>query len=394
MVTPTMVSAPDDSPKVKPWQMVGRRAERTAIDQLLDRVRRGFSASLVLRGEAGIGKTVLLRHAVRRATGMRVAEVVGIESEGTLGFAGLHQLVRPFLPFLRRLPRPQRQALAATLGMVDGPPPDRFLVGLAVLTLLSEAATENAVLCVVDDVQWLDQVSGEVLAFVARRIEADRVGFLFAIREPAERLSALDGLPSLTLDGLGRTESRQLLAGLVPGAIDTGMLHQVAEQAAGNPLALVELTSGLTVEQLAGTNWLPDPLPLAADMQSRFVRRVAGLPLDAQTLLLLAAAEPSGDPDLFERAAEQLGFADTTAKHPGYEGLLVIEDKVRFRHPLIRSAAYRGATAGARRRVHAAIAGALDPDRDPDAVAWHRAAAVPGPPTARRRPTHSDRDRP
>lgn len=373
-----MALEPDDSVQATAWQVVGRRAEQAAIDQLLDRVRSGFSASLVLRGEAGIGKTVLLRRAVRRAADLRVAEVVGIESEGELGFAGLHQLVRPFLPLLPRLPRPQRQALAATLGMVDGPPPDRFLVGLAVLTLLSEAATDEALLCVVDDAQWLDQVSGEVLAFVARRVKADRIGFLFAVREPAERLSALDGLPSLTVDGLRRTESRQLLASLVPGAIDTGVQHQLAERSAGNPLALIELTRELTAEQLAGTNWLPDPLPLAADMQTRFVRRVAALPFETRTLLLIAAAEPSGDPEVFERAAGHLGVGDTTAC-PGCEDLLVIEDKVRFRHPLIRSAAYRGATAGARQRVHSAIAGALDPETDPDGVAWHRAAAAPGP---------------
>jgi len=372
-----MAVRPDDQPKAE--QVVGREAEQAAIDQLLDQVRSGFSGALVLRGEAGIGKTVLLRHAVRRAADFRVADVVGIESEWKLGFAGLHQLVRPFLPLLPNLPRPQRQALATTIGMVDGPPPDRFLVGLAVLNLLAEAATEKALLCVIDDAQWLDQVSGEVLAFVARRVEADRIGFLFAVREPAERVSALDGLPALTVDGLGRMDARRLLADLVPGAIDTGVQRRLAEQAAGNPLALIELTKELTAEQLAGTHWLPDPLPLAADMQTRFVRRVAALPHETRTLLLLAAAEPSGDPDLLERAADRLGLGDPTTYGPSCADMLVIEDRVRFRHPLIRSAAYRGATSGARRRVHAAIAGALDPETDPDEVAWHRAAAASSP---------------
>jgi DNA-binding CsgD family transcriptional regulator len=363
-----------------PLLLVGRAFEQAAIDQLLDKVRLGLSGSLLLRGDAGIGKSALLEYAMRSAAAqMRIAKVVGVECEVELEFAGLHQLVRPFVARLPGLPAPQRRALSATFGEVDGPAPDRFLVGLAVLTLLAEAANDEPILCVVDDAQWVDRASAEVLAFVARRCEADRLGLLFAMREPADRLVSLDGLPSLTVQGLDVGDSRQLLASLSMRAMDAGVEYQLAVRAAGNPLALVELSRDLTDEQLAGTTWLPDPLPLAADMQTRFVRQIAALPPEVRTLLLLAAAEPSSALDLFERVADILGIGDAVRDRQSWADLLELDTHVTFRHPLIRSAAYPGASVAARRRVHAAIAAASDPDTDPDLVAWHRAAASSGP---------------
>ncbi|MDX6201801.1 MAG: hypothetical protein QOJ83_1301, partial [Frankiales bacterium] len=244
---PATVRAFRRPPAALPAPLVGRASEQVAIDQLLDTVRSGFSASLVLRGEAGIGKSALLEHAVRSAPPqLRVAKVVGVESEVELAFAGLHQLVRPFLSLLPRLPAPQRRALAATFGEVDGPAPDRFLVGLSVLTLLAAAANDEPILCVVDDAQWLDRASAEVLAFVARRCEADRLGLLFAMREPTDRSVFLDDLPSLTVQGLDVGASRQLLSSLSHGAMDPGVEYQLAVRAAGNPLALVELSRDLT----------------------------------------------------------------------------------------------------------------------------------------------------
>jgi DNA-binding CsgD family transcriptional regulator len=359
--------------------LAGRQREQEALIRLLESVRRGFSATLVLRGEAGIGKTSLLEYAVANAGDLRNVRVVGIESEMELGFAGLDQLVRPFLSAVDHLPSPQRRALESALGLVDGPPPDCFLVGLAVLTLLSEAANDGGLLCVVDDAQWLDQTSADVLAFVARRCHADRIGFLFGVREPAERSVALEGLTSLTVRGLHAAAAHRLLADLVSGAVDRRVGEQIVERAAGNPLALVELTRELTPEQLAGAAWLPDPLPLAADMQARFWQRVAALPAQVQELLLLAAAEPSGDLLLFERAAERLGLDRALAGAGGFGGLLDLRERVTFRHPLIRSAVYRGAAGNARRRVHAAIAAVSDQTLDADRVAWHLAAAAEGP---------------
>jgi DNA-binding CsgD family transcriptional regulator len=359
--------------------LAGRQREREALIRLLESVRRGFSATLVLRGEAGIGKTSLLEYAVANAGDLRIVRVVGIESEMELGFAGLDQLVRPFLPAVDHLPPPQRRALESALGLVEGPPSDCFLVGLAVLTLLSDAANEGGLLCVIDDAQWLDQTSADVLAFVARRCQADRIGFLFGVREPAERSVPLEGLTSVTVRGLDAAAAHRLLADLVSGALDRRVREQIVDRAAGNPLALVELTRELTPEQLAGAAWLPDPLPLAADMQTRFWQRVVALPAQVQELLLLAAAEPSGDLRLFERAAGRLGLERALADARGFGGLLDLRERVTFRHPLIRSAVYRGAAGNARRRVHAAIAAVSDQKLDADRVAWHLAAAAEAP---------------
>lgn len=364
------------SPDMSPG-LAGRTGEREEIGKALDSARRGFSATLVVRGEAGIGKTALLEDAVGSAPDFRVLRVTGIESEMELGFAGLHQLSETLLPEIAGLPGPQRAALESAFGLADGPAPDRFLVGLAVLTLLTDAAAgDRGVLCAVDDAQWLDQASADVLAFVARRSHADRIAFLFAVRDGAGYQAPFEGLDSMTVRGLPADSARQMMAGLVGGVIDPGVGDQIARRASGNPLALAELTRELTAEQLAGAALLPDPLPLAADVRERYWRKVAALPPDQRELLALAAAEPSGDPDLFERAAAHLGL-DARLAFSGPVGQLVeVTDHVTFRHPLIRSAAYEGSPYPVRRRAHAALAAASDPERDADRIAWHRAAAA------------------
>jgi DNA-binding CsgD family transcriptional regulator len=359
--------------------LIGRETEQAALARVLDSVRGGLSATLVLRGEAGIGKTSLLEWTIDSAKDLREVRVVGIESEMELGFAALHQLVRPFLPALNRLPGPQQKALASAFGLSDGAAPDRFLVGLAVLTLLSEIANDQSLLCVIDDAQWLDQTSAEVLAFAARRLHADRIGFLFAVRDPSERTIDLAGLDSVIVRGLEPPAVRELLSDLVSGSLDRSVREQIADRAAGNPLALVELTRGLTGEQLAGMEWLPDPLPVGADIQRRYWRRVAALPADLQELLLLAAAEPSGDRALFERAADYLQLDRSNGHLNSVDSLVDLHGRVTFRHPLIRSAVYRGATDSARRKVHAAIAAVSDREFAADRIAWHLASAAVAP---------------
>ena len=359
--------------------MLDRRDEKAALDGLLGRVREGLSGALVLRGEPGIGKTVLLDHAVASAPDMQVARVVGVESEMELGFAALHQLVLPFAPAFDRLPPPQRDALACAFGLVAGNAPDAFLVGLAALTLLADAATEQPLLCVIDDVQWLDQSSAAVLTFVARRLFADRIGMLFAVREPAERTVPLDGLPELTLAGLPDREARELLATASGVPVDPRVCDRIVTQTRGNPLALVELGGELTREELSGASPLPEPLPIGPRLEEGVRRRVNAFPDDLQTMLLLAAAEPSGDPALLWRACTALGLDPEVADLPGVDRLLTFTPRIEFRHPLIRSAVYHGATGISRQRAHSALAAASDPDQDADRRAWHLAAAAVGP---------------
>ena len=362
-----------------PAGLAGRATEREALQGMLTSVRGGFSATLVLRGEAGIGKTSLLDFAIESAWDFRTLRVTGIESEMELGFAALHQLVRPLSADIENLPGPQQRALASAFGLAEGPAPDRFLVGLAILTLLSEAANERRLLCVVDDAQWLDQASAEVLAFVARRLHADRIAFLFAVREPSEHHVDLEGLSSLRVPGLSPAAAREVITGLVTGPLDWSVGGQITERAAGNPLALVEMTRELTADQLAGTVLLPDPLPLGEDVQQRYWRRVAALPPPQQEFVLLAAAEPSGDLDLFERAVEYLGIDSSVARSAEISGLVDLAGRVAFRHPLIRSAVYTGSPFQARRRIHLAIAAVSDQERDVDRIAWHLAAAALAP---------------
>jgi len=356
--------------------LLGRRGECEVLDQLLSAVREGGSAVLVLCGELGIGKTALLEYAVERASGFGILRAAGVQSEMELPFAALHQLCAPMLDRLERLPEPQRHALGTAFGLVSGDPADRFFTGLAVLTLLSEAASDEPLLCVIDDAQWLDEASGNALELVARRLGAESVGMLCARRESSERFS---GLPELVVEGLRDIDARQVLASVVPGPLDERVRERIIAEARGNPLALLELPRGLSAEQLAGGFGLPRALPLMRPIEESFVRRLEALPEESRLLLLVAAAEPLGDPALVWRAAEWLGVAHAALGPAVQAGLLEIEARVRFRHPSVRAAVYRAASLSERQRVHRALAEVTDPRTDPDRRAWHRAQASPGP---------------
>jgi DNA-binding CsgD family transcriptional regulator len=358
--------------------LLDRRSERDVLERLVAGVRAGQSRVLVLRGEAGVGKSALLRHLSGVAEPCRVARAAGVESEMELPFAGLHALCAPMIGRLEHLPQPQRDALATAFGLSSGPAPDRFLVGLAVLSLLADVAEEQPLVCVVDDAQWLDRVSAQTLAFVARRLLAERVGLVFAVRDSADE-GVLDGLPELVVEGLPGDEARLLLDATIPGRLDERVKARILGEAGGNPLALIELPRGLTPAELAGGFGLPDTRPLASRIEHSFLLRVRALARDTQLLLLAAAAEPLGDLSLLWRAAHVLGI-DTGAGDPAEAaGLLELSTRVRFVHPLIRSAVYRGAEPGDRREVHRALAEATDAELDPDRRAWHRAHATARP---------------
>jgi DNA-binding CsgD family transcriptional regulator len=356
----------------------GRRRERRTLDALLDAVRAGESRALVVRGEAGVGKTALLDYALARASGFRVARAAGVQSEMELPFAGLHQLCVPMLGRLERLPDPQRDALRTAFGLSAGDPPDRFLVGLAVLSLLSDVAEEMPLICVVDDAQWLDRTSAEALAFVARRLLAESVAFVFAVREPGEERDLI-GLPELAVEGLGDDDARELLASVMSVPLDERVRDRIVAETRGNPLALLELPRGLTPAELAGGFGLPGAPALSGQIEDSFRRRLAHLPPETRQLLLVAAAEPVGDPALVRRAAERLGAGVGAAVPAAEAGLLEVGAHVRFRHPLVRSAIYRTASPQERRSAHGALAEVADPGVDPDRRAWHRAHATPGP---------------
>jgi DNA-binding CsgD family transcriptional regulator len=354
----------------------GRDDERALLDSLLAAARAGQSGALVLRGEAGVGKTALLEHAIVPASDVMVVRAVGVESEMELTHAALHQLCAPLLDRKNRIPAPQREALETTFGLREGPVPDLFLVGLATLSLLSEAAQERPVVCAIDDAQWLDRASAQVLAFVARRLVAESVVMLAATREPIGKHGRL---PELVVEGLRDADARALLASAIPGRLDERVADQLLVEARGNPLALLELPRGLSPAQLAGGFGLPGALSLSGRIEERFVNRVERLPEDTQQLLLVAAAEPTGDPELLWSAAARLGIADAALDPAESAGLLDVDGRVRFRHPLVRSAVYRAATPPQRRRVHRALAEATDAQIDPDRRAWHLAEAAAGP---------------
>src|SRR6516225_3826666 len=314
--------------------LVDRQRERQALDSLLGDLRSGRGRALVVRGEAGVGKSALLEYAAGAAPDLRVARAVGVESEMELAFAGLHQLSAPLLDRLERLPAPQRDALGIAFGLRAGGAPDRFLVGLAVLTLLSEAAGERPLLCLIDDAQWLDQASAQVLAFVARRLLADPVGLVFAARDPGQELG---GLPDLEVRGLPEQDARGLLRSVVRVRLDERVQDRVLAETQGNPLALLELPRGLSPAQLAGGFGLPGARAVPGRIEESFRRRLGALPADTRLLLMVAAAEPVGDPVLVWRAAERLGIAASAAEAAGADGLVEIGARVRFRHPLVRS---------------------------------------------------------
>jgi DNA-binding CsgD family transcriptional regulator len=362
-------------PVPEPGSLRGRSSECALLDDVIGAVRAGESRTLVLHGEAGIGKTALLNYVVESAADMRLLRAAGVESEMELAFASLHQLCAPLLEAVERLPPPQRHALEIAFGLSEGPAPDRFLVGLALLTLLSDAAEERPVLCVVDDAQWLDEVSVRTLAFAARRLLAEPVGLLLAARVAA---SDLQGLPDLEVLGLHNGDARAILHSAVPFRLDDRVRDRIVAETRGNPLALLELPRGLTLTQLAGGFGLLDAQALPTRLEESFQRRLEALPDQARLFLLVAAAEPVGDPLLVWRAAERLGI-EGLAADADTGGLLTIAESVTFRHPLVRSAVYRSAPVEQRRAVHMALAEATNRKVDPDRRAWHLAAATLGP---------------
>src|SRR5690348_1834725 len=357
-------------------RLTDRERERDVLDRLVDAVRAGESQVLVIRGEPGVGKTVLLNYLAERAGGCRVARATGVHSEMELAFAGLHQLCAPMLDHLDGIPVPQRETLRTALGLAAGPPPDRFLVGLAVLGLLSEAAKDRPLICLVDDVQWLDRASAQALGFAARRLGADAVGLVFAAREPTPELA---GLPELEIGGLGDHDARTLLEAALTGPLDVRVRDLIIAETRGNPLALLELPRGLAPTELAGGFGLPAAAPLTGPIEDSFARQLEALPEPTRRLVRLAAADPSGDRALVWRAAERLGLPIQAAAPAAEAGLVEFGARVRFRHPLARSAAYHSAPIQVRQEIHAALAEVTDPIADPDRRAWHRAQAAPGP---------------
>jgi len=355
----------------------GRRSECETLNRLLEDVRAGHSRVLVLRGEAGVGKSALLEYLLARASGCRIAPAAGVESEMELPFAGLHQLCAPLLDRLERLPDLQSDALRTAFGLTTGEPPDRFLVGLAVLSLLAEVAEDRPLVCVIDDAQWLDLISAQTLSFVARRLLAEQVALVFALREPSDGFE-LAGLAELEVRGLVNGDARALLDSVIVGPLDERVRDRLVAETRGNPLALLELPRGLTPTELAGGFGLPDS-PLTSRIERGFRRRLEPLPADTRRLLLTAAAEPVGDATLLWRALERLGIGEQAAAPAEAAGLIELGALVRFRHPLVRSTAYRAADLRDRQEVHRALAEATDRDVDPERRAWHRAQAAVGP---------------
>jgi DNA-binding CsgD family transcriptional regulator len=357
-------------------QLLGRQRERDVVDRALAAARDGQGGVLAIYGEPGVGKTALLEYAVETASDFHATRTVGVEGEMELAFAALQQLCSPSLGLIEKLPTPQRDAVEVALGLSAGRTPNPFLVGLAVLNLLSEAAEKQPLLCIVDDAQWLDRASARVLAFVARRLLAERIAIVFAARD---RIDSLAGFAELNVEPLGHRDARALLDSVLPGRLDERVLERIVAETRGNPLALLELPRGLTPAQLAGGFGLTAALPLSAGIEQSFARRLARLPRDARRLLLLASAEPLGDPALLWRAATELGISEQAADAVESEGFVTLDGAVTFRHPLVRSAVYSAAEPDERRTIHAALAAATDPELDPDRRAWHRAQAAAAP---------------
>lgn len=361
--------------------LLGRRAEIAMVEQLLAGAKTGQSGVLVVRGEAGIGKTALLEHVRDTATrsGFRTESVAGIESETQFAFSGLHQLCAPLLDRAVALPDPQQTALGVAFGRHAGAAPDRFLVGLATLHLLAEVAEDGPLLCLVEDAQWLDQASAQILAFVARRLVAERIALVFALRDPTDRdVSPFDGLPGFRLNGLEQEHAQNLLAAAVGTPLDDKVRDLIIAEARGNPLALLELPRSALPSRLAGGFELPDMPSVPRRIEDSFRQRSGNLPAETQLLLLVAAADPTGDVALLWQAASHLGIVREMVAPAETAGLVEIDSRVRFRHPLVRSAVYAAATLPEQRRAHRVLAAVTDPQLDPDRRAWHRAQAVLG----------------
>jgi DNA-binding CsgD family transcriptional regulator len=356
--------------------LFGRRGERATLGGLVAGARAGQSQVLVVRGDAGIGKTALLDYVETSATGCQIVRIAGVEAEMELAYAGLHQICGPFLDRLDRLPDPQRNALSIAFGLTAGDAPDRFLVGLAVLDLLAEGAEERPLICLIDDAQWLDRVSAQAVAFVARRLVAERIAVVAAIREPSDERD-FGGLPELRVHGLSQADAGQLLDSVVKGPVDPRVRDRIIAETRGNPLALLELPRAWTTAELADGFEGSDPL--ISRIEEGFIRRLSTLPEDTQRLLVAAAAEPLGDATLLWRAAAVLGLGPNAGDAAQAAGLIEFGARVRFRHPLVRAAAYRFASTEVRQGAHRALAEVTDADLDPDRRAWHRAHATHSP---------------
>ena len=360
-------------------KLFGRRAECAAIDELLGSIRAGSSRSLILHGEIGIGKSALLEYLADRASDCQVLRASGVESEMELAFSGLQQLCGPIMSGASALPVPQRDALRTAFGLVTGPAPDRFTVSLAVLSLLSEGAAEQPLVCLIDDEQWLDTASAQVFAFVARQLIAESTAVVFAARTPSAHL---EGLPELPVPGLSHDDARALLEAFLPAPLDTEVRDQIVTETRGNPLALLELPRGLTAGELAGGFGLPGAGRFAGTVEESYRQRVAVLPEPTRRLLLLASAEAVGDPEVLWRAAASLGIVPESAAAAADADLAELADpgpSIRFHHPLVRTAAYTTASLPDRQRVHRALAEATDARADADRRAWHLAHAASGP---------------
>ena len=354
-------------------QVLGRERERQVLERLLDDARAGHGGALVLYGEPGAGKTALLDLAAELGDDLKVVRTAGVEGETELPYAALQQLSAPIFDRSAGLPDPQREALSVAFGLAAGQAPNPFLVGLAVLSVLSEAAGDQPLLCVIDDAQWLDRASARALAFIARRLLAERIALLFATRE---RGDTFGGFPEVYVGPLGRRDARTLLGSVLPARVDDRVLERIVAETRGNPLALLELPRGMNPSELAGGFGLPAAAPLSAQIEEHFTRRAANVPPDARHLLLLAAADPTGDLALVSRAAKRLGIPESAARALESDGVLDLRTGVVFRHPLARSAVYRAAAVDERTEVHRALADATDPEMDPDRRAWHRAQAT------------------
>jgi DNA-binding CsgD family transcriptional regulator len=363
------VSSSDEAATV----VLGRGSEREILDRVLNRALSGHGSTIVIHGQPGIGKSTLLSYAVDSAAGFQVLRAVGNEAENELPFAAAQQLCLPSLATLEELPAPQRDALGVAFGQVAGPAPDRLFVGLALLGLLSRLASKAPVLCVVDDAQWLDRESAQAFAIVARRLGSEHIAFLFGARAVPSDLSGLPGLP---IEGLGRADARDLLRSALPDPFDEHVLERIVAETRGNPLALLELPHGLTPTELAGGFALPVSVPVVGRIEASFQRRISRLPAPSRRLLLVAAAEPTGDPGLVWRAAKHLGVDESAAAAVEADGLLEMSPRVIFRHPLVRSAVYEAESPADRRDAHRALAEATETVVDPDRRAWHRAQAA------------------
>ncbi|GII57845.1 LuxR family transcriptional regulator [Planotetraspora thailandica] len=359
--------------------LLGREQESARLKGMLDAARRGFGGCLLLRGREGAGKTALLDHAVQAAPDAIVVRISGVESETGIGHAALHQVLLPFLDRLMVLPDPQRSALETVFGLSGGMTPEPFLVGVAALTLLADAAASSGgvLLCIVDDAHLVDQESAQVLAFAARRLRAERIVLLIAMEESPSGAATWAGLPVHEVGGLDPAAARELLLSTSSDCVADHVVERIVAEADGNPLALLEIGSTLTPDQLAGVARLPEPLPASDD--ARFTRELGRLPAAARVMLLTAAAEPSGDPEVVRRAGAELGFGDDVATLAGVRDVVELDGRIRFRHPLLRSAVYHGASTDERRRVHRVLAAVTSVERDPDRRTLHLAEAAPGP---------------